>query len=757
MSDKSATIKEAQKFLARGQVDKAIAEWEKLVKDHPDGNVFNTIGDLYLKKGDQSSALDAFHKAADFFRREGFSLKALALYKKILNINSADAVSLMALGELNEGKGLVTDAIRFYLAAADSLSKEGKKEKLVDIYEKIVSLSPGNVPLRCKIAEIYIKEDFISEAATHFLYVAGHYAEKGDMEKSLEFYRKTLDVQPLNKDAIIGLNSVYERTGNIDKAVEQMKEAVSLFPEDTDILFRCADIHILSGKFAEAREYLGKITEIEPSNIKAKRLLGDAYLKEGQKDKAWAEYLPVIDEMLLDEKFDDAIELLESFKHIDPVETGKRLVSLYIQLGEYPQIVRELIALGDAYYETEKQREALNCYKEALKMSPDDEQLKDRVVELEKEVSLEPVSAGAEKTIDETLIEADIYTRYGLFEKAKHLLESFKDKYPENIDLHLRLKSLYADMGDKEQAVSECLTLHELYETSGDINMSEQVIKEAYQISPDDPRIAGMVTPSAQEETSDTGQEATATIEDYIEELAEADFYARQGLLDEAREILERLQSLFPDNTDISEKLASLSQVTEEAEKTEGVQTEAEEVELTEGIVEAEEIVEPALDSDVMDIFNEFKKGLEQELEEEDYETHYNLGIAYKEMGLIDDAIKEFQTSRKDPKRFIHSSNMLGVCYMEKGLYPLAVEVLKSGLEKMQDKDESYWAMRYDLAEAYEKNGNLRESLDNFTEVYGWNSKFRAVSDKINSLRTKIAEDTEHKKPKDRKDRVSYI
>ena len=131
MADKASIIKEAQKYIARGQVDKAIAEWEKLAKEYPDGNTYNMIGDLYLKKGGRSEATESFHKAADFFRKEGFSLKAVALYKKILNINPADADALLALGELNEKKGLTTDAIKFYLAAADSLAKGGLKEKLL--------------------------------------------------------------------------------------------------------------------------------------------------------------------------------------------------------------------------------------------------------------------------------------------------------------------------------------------------------------------------------------------------------------------------------------------------------------------------------------------------------------------------------------------------------------------------------------------------------------------------------------------------
>jgi predicted Zn-dependent protease len=94
---------------------------------------------------------------------------------------------------------------------------------------------------------------------------------------------------------------------------------------------------------------------------------------------------------------------------------------------------------------------------------------------------------------------------------------------------------------------------------------------------------------------------------------------------------------------------------------------------------------------------------------------------------------------------------------MEKGVYPLAVDVLIRVLEKMENQGESYWAMKYDLAEAYEKNGNIQEALDAYTGVYGWNSKFRAVSDKISQVRAKLPKDAEQGKPRERKDRVSYL
>jgi tetratricopeptide (TPR) repeat protein len=755
MSDKSAIIKEAQKYLARGQIEKAIGEWEKLVKEYPDGNAYNTVGDLYLKKGDRTDAVESFHKAASYFKQEGFALKALALYKKILNLIPNDAIALFSLGELNEGKGLTTDAIKFYLAAADTLSKEGKKEKILEIYDRILALSPSNIPLRNKVAEIYARDGLMSEAAKQYLHVAGLYSDKEEMEKAIIFYRKVLDIQPVNKQAIIGTAVLNERIGNLAKAIEQMKEAITLFPEDAEILLRCAELHIMAEKFDEALGYLRQVVEIEPANIRARRLIGDIYIKQGDRGQAWAEYLPLLDEMILEEKYDDAINLLESFKDIDPLETGKRLVSLYRQINEQDRVVGELVSLGDIFSSKGMKKEALNCYREAITLSPDNEPLRTKVIEYEKDIAKESFTIEAEKPVDEAIMEADIYIRYGLFDNARDILEAFKTKEPGNVTLHQKLKSLYTETGNKEMAVTECIVLSDLYKEAGEIEKKEQIIKDAYAIDPDDPRLAGLSPPSHEE--PEVKQPEGPFIEDYSEEISEAAFYARQGLLDEAREILERLQSLFPDNEDISQRLATLGQMpVSEVREDWPPEAAPKEAAMPEEALEVEELTEPALDSDVLDIFNEFKKGLEKELEEEDYETHYNLGIAYKEMGLIDDAIREFQASRNDPKRFIHSSNMLGICYIEKGLYQLAVDVLINAIDTMEDRGESYWAMKYDLADAYEKNGNMKEALDTYTNVYGWNSKFRAVSERIEQLKTRMVDTTE-KKTKGRKDRVSYL
>jgi tetratricopeptide (TPR) repeat protein len=170
-----------------------------------------------------------------------------------------------------------------------------------------------------------------------------------------------------------------------------------------------------------------------------------------------------------------------------------------------------------------------------------------------------------------------------------------------------------------------------------------------------------------------------------------------------------------------------------------------------------EEVVESQFDNDVLDIFEEFKKGLEKEVEAGDSETHYNLGIAYREMGLLDDAIKEFQTSRNDPECSVRSMTMLGICYMEKGLYPLAIDAFKGARDGIATRDESYWGAQYDLASAYEKNGDSKEAFEIFSEIYGWNSQFRQVTERLNHLKTVLSKEDTAAKQKEKKDRVSYI
>jgi tetratricopeptide (TPR) repeat protein len=139
-------------------------------------------------------------------------------------------------------------------------------------------------------------------------------------------------------------------------------------------------------------------------------------------------------------------------------------------------------------------------------------------------------------------------------------------------------------------------------------------------------------------------------------------------------------------------------------------------------------------DSGLADIFKEFKKGVDKQLGKEDYDTRYNLGIAYKEMGLVDEAIAEFQLAAKDETRLLECASMLGICFLDKGMPKLAVKWFEKGLKVPGRSDEEYQGLRYDLAVAHEASGETDKALILFTDLYGQDANFRDVAAKVREL-----------------------
>jgi tetratricopeptide (TPR) repeat protein len=141
------------------------------------------------------------------------------------------------------------------------------------------------------------------------------------------------------------------------------------------------------------------------------------------------------------------------------------------------------------------------------------------------------------------------------------------------------------------------------------------------------------------------------------------------------------------------------------------------------------------------EVFEEFRAELGEMGEEvEDPETHYNLGIAYREMGLLEEAIGEFQKVAKAlqkgvPFRYaMQCCTLLGLCFMDKGQPAIAAMWYKKALETPGLDQESVLALRYDLGVAQELGGDRRAALDSFNQVYAMNIDYRDVADRIATL-----------------------
>ncbi|HTP66110.1 MAG TPA: tetratricopeptide repeat protein, partial [Geobacteraceae bacterium] len=132
--------------------------------------------------------------------------------------------------------------------------------------------------------------------------------------------------------------------------------------------------------------------------------------------------------------------------------------------------------------------------------------------------------------------------------------------------------------------------------------------------------------------------------------------------------------------------------------------------------------------------FSEFKKVVDDQLDKDDTETHYNLGIAYKEMCLFDDAINEFQTASIAPLRKIDCLTLQGICYRDKGDYTKAEEIFRETLAMHDLTGGERVSLGYELAFLYEAMGRTEDAVGAYRQVWVESPGFRDVADKIARL-----------------------
>jgi hypothetical protein len=146
-------------------------------------------------------------------------------------------------------------------------------------------------------------------------------------------------------------------------------------------------------------------------------------------------------------------------------------------------------------------------------------------------------------------------------------------------------------------------------------------------------------------------------------------------------------------------------------------------------------------EEELQQIFEELKDNGSELKPLIDFETHYSLGLAYKDMELLDDAIEEFQRAFKmaeaeDPKGdYIQCCNLLGVCFKRKSMPTVAVQWFNRGLKIPNRPEDEYQALRYEIGMCYEEMGDTEKALDAYMEVYGLDVGYREVAEKIKELR----------------------
>lgn len=756
--EKAKVLKAAEKFLSQGKINAAIKEYRQIVEnDDDDLTTLNMLGDLCAREGQNQEAISCFSRIAEHYSKQEFNLKAIAMYKKIERLKPRDPAIASKLAALYSTQGLTADARAQYLIVADAFTRAGKTKQTFEILHKVADLDPHNTEIRLKLAEGYLKENLGSEAASAFQEAATRLFDTGQFEKALKAYSRALEIRPHEDAALRGVVSAHVALGSADEATELIEKMLGERPDDPELLSLLAHTYIDAENAAGAERVIALLVAHDASRYTRFLEVARLYLNLDKVNEATRVLSSITEQLLAGREENDLQELVQEVLARNPehVEALRLLVRIHWWQRDMDNLrlaLERLAEAADAAGLDQDQRYALT---QLVRLAPEEQRYVDRLTALggEAEEAVEEVAFALEPSLSDvpsfddfgagvpdeaSSVGADETVQADQFEWNSVSQEATPDPDSSFADLNEEIPVGYGVESSGEGFESGSVTLDESFRGHAD---------------PASP-------------VSDSGS-AEAILR---QELESVDFYITQGYADIAADTLDLMERQFGSHPDIDaqrEKLtlappAEVSAATAPPPEADGFggteQTadEATDIDITLGGIgkmqskTAEVWSTPNLassdrpkgiDAGLAEIFEEFREAAEEEpTSNEDYETHYNMGTAYKEMELLDESIQEFQTAANLAKpgdgtsRYLQCCNMLGHCFVDKGMPRAAVLWFRKGLEAPGHREDEYKALRYELGSAYQQMGEISRALEIFTEVYGVDVSYRDVADRLQEL-----------------------
>ena len=176
---------QAEKFIKRSKLQEAILEYRKLLSgDEQDIPVRNVMGDLFVRLDQTREAVAEFQKIADFYQEKGLYSKSIAILKRINRIDPNYLESMAQLAQLYEGQGFTSEAKSEYAKLARALEKKKNSDEAVQVYEKLIQLSPQDMTTRATLAELYRKAGKVDEAVEEFNTVAEYKMRNNELSEA---------------------------------------------------------------------------------------------------------------------------------------------------------------------------------------------------------------------------------------------------------------------------------------------------------------------------------------------------------------------------------------------------------------------------------------------------------------------------------------------------------------------------------------------------------------------------------------------
>ena len=752
-------------------------------------SALQTAADAHHKEGNKREALELLRKmatldptnttsrlkVAELLRQEGLEDDAVAEYQLVVSELERQGASESIIGVEERILELQPDRLEVLISVGRRLIALGKPEEAEPFVKRALEKDGEDSDAYEVLIEVHKALDNEEEVATATQALAKIFRDRGDEEQARELTQRsspavefeaadptemgdaseTIDTSeefPIAEDEEIELDLVSEAEPEelvldqadepeIDLSQDEGGEeeiadppSESLLEGDTDQLLAEANVYLRYGKREEAIESLEAILVLEPNQRAALEKLGEAHAEGGNSDKAvelWSlaatcaraeedeDGFSVLRDRISSLDADAAFALDQAgpeavvdeepeFSAEDEIEFEIDLADDQMDSGASSgdESALDLSVVEDADdkdaeqgIEIDLSPAAADGFEEA---SPglDAEQAEEASSLIDESEARAPSvghsSATASPQVSEDLEEAEFYYQQELFDEAEAVYRRILKLAPNHSSALLRLGEIAAARGDDPSIVSS----DEVEESEFSLveGATAAVDDHESRAHPDAPVSGGF---SCAEDTVPIAEDVEAMEVETVEEPE-----VEEPLAAEAAE---------EGGFDLAAELRDVIEEVEEAASTDS------------GVLST---VEEGFES----ILADFKQGVTATLSEDDYETRYDLGIAYREMELYDDAIGEFHVCLASESHRVASLHMMGLCALDLGRSADATNHLEQALATPDLSDEQVTGLRFDLGRAFEAAGDMARARSTYEAVLEGDPDFPGVAKSLESL-----------------------
>jgi tetratricopeptide (TPR) repeat protein len=737
---------------------KAIQQIESGAETSPDLSLYNRVGDLYLKINDTAAAVRSYERAVDLYSDQGFFNNAIALCGKILRVNPGRTQTYLKLAQLHARKNVVIEAKRNLIEFLERMNALGQLDLAFQSVSQFADQFSGSQEIRIMLVELLRAASREDEAREQLEKLAGDLEARGDRAGARRTLEQLQEIDahrgaPQPPQAARPGDLVFLDTGfhvptppparqadeqsqapagespavEADPLEMPMPEAAppeGLMVTDTfaeaigtedlilDPLAPTASELGSAGEFGDAMlaglEHTSELELDSPSDsggvvpLDLDRITSEELQFEGVRLAGMEEGPPMSVELmneLLD--FPDLVGADELAAAPPPADLATPTTGLpLIEVDSEPEPGRELGGSDAA---------ELTALEDRIADDPDNPELHRELAE--RVLLLGDLSRGRDE-LDHALAG---YERLHDWTAASRVGDLLVVLDPDGIRHHQKRVELAYRTGDKAPLLDAYLSLGDALARVGATDKAIAVYGRVHEHDPENPRAAAALAAIAGQQRAAAPSAAPSIAQPPA---------ARTPV---ARPPAAPPPSATPPPAPPPAAGGSFfdlgSMVLEETGPRD-----------TRMRIDRREPQDEDEQREFKEILEQFKRGIEENLDTDDYQAHYDLGVAFKEMGLLDEAIAEFQKALRAPEGRLRTSEALGIAFFEKGQFPVAEAVLRRAVDTVGDGDEAKIGLIYWLGRASEAQGKDADAIASYERAMAVDIRFMDLNERIHRL-----------------------